>query len=86
MAEEKKELDTIIVEDEEGNKKELTIYFTYHSEEFNKDYVIFYDNEDPENLLAAVADEEGNLSDIESDEEYDELDEIIEEFQNNLKD
>ncbi len=77
-----KEIDAIIMEDENGEKKELTIYFTYHSEKFNKDYVIFYDNNDPDNLLACFTDENGNLFDIETDEEYDELDEIIEEFQN----
>lgn len=79
MNEEK--FDTIEVEDENGNKKNLTIYFTYHSDNFNKDYVIFYDPEDQDSLLACSFDEEGNLFEIESEEEYKELDEIIDEFQ-----
>ncbi len=77
-----KELETIVMVDENGNQKKLNIYFTYHSETFNKNYVVFYDNEDPDNLLACFVDEKGNLLDITSDEEYDELDEVIEDFQN----
>ena len=83
MNEEK--FDTIEVEDENGNKKNLTIYFTYHSDNFDKDYVIFYDPEDQDSLLACSFDEEGNLFEIESEEEYKELDEIIDEFQDNNK-
>ena len=77
--------DTIEVEDENGNKKNLTIYFTYHSDNFNKDYVIFYDPEDQDSLLACSFDEDGNLFEIESEEEYKELDEIIDEFQDSNK-
>lgn len=83
MNEEK--FDTIEVEDENGNKKNLTIYFTYHSDNFNKDYVIFYDPEDQDSLLACSFDEDGNLFEIESEEEYKELDEIIDEFQDSNK-
>lgn len=83
MNEEK--FDTIEVEDENGNKKNLTIYFTYYSENFNKDYVIFYDPDDQDSLIACSFDEEGHLFEIESDEEYNELDEIIDEFQDSNK-
>lgn len=83
MNEEK--FDTIEVEDENGNKKNLTIYFTYHSENFNKDYVIFYDPDDQDSLIACSFDEEGHLFEIESEEEYKELDEIIDEFQDSNK-
>ena len=83
MNEEK--FDTIEVEDENGNKKNLTIYFTYHSENFNKDYVIFYDPDDQDSLIACSFDEEGHLFVIFCDEEYNELDEIIDEFQDSNK-
>ena len=36
-------LDKIIFEDENGTKTELTILLTYHSDTFNKDYVVFYE-------------------------------------------
>ena len=34
-----------IFEDENGEKKELEVYFTYHSEEFDKDFIVFIDDE-----------------------------------------
>jgi uncharacterized protein YrzB (UPF0473 family) len=73
--------DKIIFEDENGEKTELEIFLTYHSEKFNKDYIVFYKDASKDDLVAGVIDEEGNVSDIESDEEYDELDSIIEEYQ-----
>ncbi len=70
--------DKIIFEDENGTKTELTILLTYHSDTFNKDYVVFYENND--DLVAGEVDQDGNIHDIQSDEEYDELDEIIDEY------
>lgn len=70
-----------VFEDENGNKKELDIFFTYHSDTFNKDYIVFIDPDDEDNLIAARYDENNNIYDIESDEEYDELDEVIEAYQ-----
>ncbi len=71
-------LDKIIFEDENGTKTELTILLTYHSDTFNKDYVVFY--EENGDLVAGIVDENGNISDVEAQEEYDELDEIIDEY------
>lgn len=77
------QINTIVMTDENGNQKELTIYFTYHSERFNKDFIVFYDNEDIDSLIAGEIDEDGNISDVSSDEEYDEIEEVIEDFQKN---
>ena len=33
---------TMTVFDEDGKEVECEILFTYHSDEFNKDYVLFY--------------------------------------------
>ena len=71
-------LDKIIFEDENGTKTELTILLTYHSDTFNKDYVVFY--EENGDFVAGIVDENGNISDVEAQEEYDELDEIIDEY------
>lgn len=81
----KKENDKIIFVDEEGNKTELLIYFTYKSEERNKNYVIFYDPLFPTDLIAGVIEEDGTISDIEDDDEYDELDQIIAEYEENVE-
>ena len=72
-----KENDKIIFIDEEGNKTELLIYFTY------KNYAIFYDPLFPTDLIAGVIEEDGSISDVEDDEEYDELDRIIAEYEEN---
>ena len=79
------QINTIVMTDDNGKQKELTIYFTYHSEKFNKDYIVFYDSEDPDSLIAGEIDKDGNISDISSEEEYDEIEEVIEDFQKNNK-
>ena len=73
----------IIFENDKGEKEELKIYFTYHSDKFNKDYIVFFKDAECTELVAGTVDNEGNIHDIESDEEYDELDVIIEEYQEN---
>ena len=77
----KKENDKIIFVDDEGNKTELLIYFTYKNEARNKNYVIFYDPAMPEELIAGIIENDGTISDIEDDDEYDELDKIIQEYE-----
>ena len=72
-----------IFEDENGEKKELEVYFTYHSEEFDKDFIVFIDPDDSSNLIACEYNEETHeVLDIENDEEYNELDKVIEAYQN----
>lgn len=75
-------MNTLVFEDEKGQKHELKVYFTYTSERTEKDYVVFYDEHNPEELLAGVINEDGSVGDIETDEEYEELDEVIESYQN----
>ena len=76
--------------DENGNEVICEILFTYHSDEFNKDYVIFFpkgaDNEEHVELSAASYTENenkdgGNLEPIETDEEWEMLEELIAEFE-----
>lgn len=71
----------IIFIDEDGKQEELQIYFTYHSEKSQKNYVYFYHEETPDELIAGVIEPDGTVSDIETDEEYDELDEVLEEYE-----
>jgi uncharacterized protein YrzB (UPF0473 family) len=89
MAEEKKspfeDMEAIIMEDDEGNKKSLQIYFTYHSDKFNRDYVVFFDPDNEDDLLSAWADENGELHDLETDEEFEELSQIVDEYQSDNK-
>ncbi len=73
------EPEKIVFVDENGVQTELKILFTYHSDEKNKNYVVFFDENDDE-LLAGIIDEKGNVLDIETDEEYDEIEEQIDLF------
>ena len=76
----KKENIKIIFVDDKGQQTELTILFTYKSEERNREYVIFYAESNPDELIAGYLDENNEILDIEEDEEYDELDKVIESY------
>lgn len=73
----------ITLVDEEGRKIECEIIFTYHSDDLNKDYIVFMDKS-TEEVTAAVyvenADGEGDIFPIESDAEWEMLEELLEEY------
>lgn len=75
-----KKNDKVVFVDEQGRKTELNILFTYLSEEKNRHYVFFYADENPNEILAGYLGENDEILDIEDDEEYDELDEVLESF------
>ncbi|MDE7161782.1 MAG: DUF1292 domain-containing protein [Anaeroplasmataceae bacterium] len=68
-----------------GDGKEVTcdILFTYHSDQFNKDYVIFQPRGE-EQLSAASyvedGDGKGSLQAVESEEEWDMLEELVNDY------
>ena len=76
--------------DEQGNEVLCEILFTFNSEEFNKNYVLFYpvgsEDEDGniEVMAASYVEGEdgtcGELSDITSDEEWALIEEMLESF------
>ncbi|HLU23070.1 DUF1292 domain-containing protein [Lederbergia graminis] len=81
----------ITVVDENGNEELYEILFTFDSEEFNKSYVLYYpvgadedENEEIEiHASAYVQNEdgaEGNLQPIETDEEWDMIEEMLNTF------
>jgi len=85
------ETNTITVVDEQGNEQLCEILFTFESEEFGKSYVLYYpigedDNEDEEIDIHAssfIPNEEtgdGELSPIETDEEWDLVEEMLNTF------
>lgn len=78
--------ETMIVIDEEGNEIECDIILTFKNDEFNKSYVVYQIPGDEEDLVtASVYDEDatdgGKLSPIESDEEWDMIEEVLNSFQ-----
>lgn len=89
MANEKENKLTYI--DEEGNEVLCEILFTFHSDEFAKDYVLFYpegevDEDGKINVMAASYVEkegsEGELFEVTSDAEWDLIEEMLNAFEN----
>ena len=80
--------------DEEGNEILCEILFTFESEEFNKSYVLFYpiadaDGEDIEVMAAAYSpteNGEGELLPIETDEEWDLIEDVLAQFDESEED
>jgi uncharacterized protein YrzB (UPF0473 family) len=73
--------------DEDGNEILCEILFTFESKEFNKNYVLFYpvggDEEDIEVMAASFVpteDGEGELSAIETDEEWAMIESVLDQF------
>ena len=70
----------LYVTTDDGRELKFRILFTYHSDNFEKDYVAFYDEKDEENVLVCSYDEEHNLYEIEDEEEFKELDEVLQAY------
>lgn len=81
----------ITVVDEEGNEQLCEILFTFDSEEFGKSYVLYYpigeENDDDEEIeihassfIPSEDNEDGDLQPIETDEEWDLIEEMLNTF------
>lgn len=70
----------ITVEDSEGNRHVMEILFTYENEERNKKYVFLHEKGNDEEIIAMEYTDDGELLEIESDEEYDEVEEVFNAF------
>lgn len=70
---------SIYVKDENGNEKRMTILFTFDNEVTKKQYVVFQDPEQDE-VYASAYDENGQLLPIETDEEWEMVEEVINTF------
>ena len=81
----------ITVVDENGNEQLCEVLFTFDSDEFGKSYVLYYpigadESEDEEIEIHASSfvptedNKDGELMPIESDEEWDMIEEMLETF------
>jgi len=79
----------ITVIDDEGNEQLCEILFTFESDEFNKSYVLYYPvgaEEDENGEIQIYASsftpgaEEGQLQPIETEEEWDMIEEVLDAF------
>ena len=72
---------SLYVKDENGNEKRMTILFTFDNEVTKKQYVVFQDPEqDEDEVYASAYDENGQLLPIETDEELEMVEEVINTF------
>ena len=70
----------ITIRDEEGNEHLMEILFTYEHDERKKKYVFLYNKETPEDVMCFEYNDQGELLEIESDEEYEEVEEVFNAF------
>lgn len=81
----------ITIIDENGNEQLCEVLFTFDSEEFNKSYVLYFpvgaeedDNEEIEihasSFVSNDDNTDGELSPIETDEEWDMIEEMLNTF------
>lgn len=73
----------MIVTDENGEEKVVEILFTFHHEERDKDYVLFFEKDTPDDIIAMSYTDDGDLYPLEDDEEYEEIEEILNTFIDN---
>lgn len=70
----------ITIEDDSGNRHIMEILFTYEHPERKKKYVFLYENGNEDEVIAMEYNDEGELLEIESDEEYEEVEEVFNAF------
>ena len=79
----------MVVTDSEGKEHLMQILFTSENEERDAKYVYFYDTEDKEEnviVMRYVGElDQGELIPIEDDEEYDEVEEVFNAWQEDPK-
>ena len=68
----------IVIQDEDGKRYEREILFTYESTDSKKKYVFFFDPKEEEGEVQVLRYlDDGTLEEVESDEEYEELEEVF---------
>ena len=73
----------MIITDDSGQEHEVEILFTFDDEKHGKSYVLFTDPQDPEgNVFAYSYDEDGNLTEVTDEKEFEMCQEVLGAFQN----
>ena len=74
---ENKNNNTLVITTAEGEQLVFKVLFTYHSENFGKDYAVFYNEKDENHLIVYSFDENRTLHEVEADEEFAELEVVL---------
>ncbi len=76
----------MVVTDSEGKEHLMHILFTYDNEERDSSYVFFYEvGDNEENVMVMRYSADGELEEIDDDEEYDEVEEVFNAWQDDPK-
>lgn len=75
----------IIVVDEDGVEYAMEILFTYENDERCAKYVLVYEKDAPDDIYAFRYDDEHNLTEVTDDDELDEVEEVLNAFQDELE-
>ena len=77
---EKKINNILIFTADDGEQMIFRVLFTYHSDVFGKDYAVFYNEKDENHLIAYSYDENKTLCQVESSEEFSELEDMLKKY------
>ena len=77
---EKKINNVLFVNTKDGKRLTFRVLFTHHSDTFNKDYVVFYNEDNENDLLLFSYDENITLYQVENSEEIKELEAVLHKF------
>lgn len=66
--------------DDDGNEIGVTVLFTYHHDERNKDYVVFVEDGDEENAIAMILNDDNSVEEIIDDDEFEEVLEVYDAY------
>ncbi len=76
----------IIVVDEDGVEYAMEILFTYENDERCAKYVLCFSEDAPDDIYAFRYDDEHNLTEVTDDEELDEVEEVLNAYQDEFDD
>lgn len=77
---EKKINNVLLFTAKDGTQMVFKVLFTFHSQTFDKDYAVFYNEADEEQIIVYSFDENNVLSFVDSEEEYAEIDRAVDAF------
>lgn len=70
----------IIIVDDDGVEVKYEILFTYENEDRNAQYVLYFDPNNPEEVFASKYNDNKEMFEIEDEEEWDEVEEVLNTF------
>lgn len=75
-----RELNEVVVKDDEGNEYLLNVLFTYHNPTRDTDYVFAYDKADPDTVYIMKYGENDEVLEVDDEEELSEAQEVFDAY------